>query len=283
MDDEVRRSMARIGDATDRLLASAARLTDAGAGEPSPLPGWTRGHVLTHIARNGDGLGNLLRGPYRRQDPHVREPGGAPGRHRGGRRALRGRPHRRRAGHRHLLAARRPACPARPGRPRSRCWSAPPCPRAACWTGGCGRWRSTTSTWPRVTGRADWPAEFVADRLPEIAGRSRAGRTRRRACSSPTARIRRGAQGRTAARRRSAVHGPAATLLAWLTGRDDGSGLRVSATGPPCRCCPRGGRRPATRIRCAKELGCSAPSRQERRRNRGIHRGRDRWRRAGHP
>jgi maleylpyruvate isomerase len=28
--------------------------------EPSSLPGWTRGHVLTHIARNADGLGNLL-------------------------------------------------------------------------------------------------------------------------------------------------------------------------------------------------------------------------------
>ena len=61
MDDEVRRSMARIGEATDRLLASAAALTDASAGEPSLLPGWTRGHVLTHVARNGDGLGNLLR------------------------------------------------------------------------------------------------------------------------------------------------------------------------------------------------------------------------------
>src|SRR2546430_5157230 len=59
--DQVRRSMARIGEATDRLLASAAALTDARAGEPSLLPGWTRGHVLTHVARNGDGLGNLLR------------------------------------------------------------------------------------------------------------------------------------------------------------------------------------------------------------------------------
>src|SRR4029077_20917204 len=61
MDDEVRRSMARIGEATDRLLASAGALTDTGVREPSLLPGWTRGHVLTHIARNADGLGNLLR------------------------------------------------------------------------------------------------------------------------------------------------------------------------------------------------------------------------------
>ena len=61
MDDQARRSMTRIGEATDRLLASAAALTDATAREPSALPGWTRGHVLTHVARNADGLGNLLR------------------------------------------------------------------------------------------------------------------------------------------------------------------------------------------------------------------------------
>ena len=29
--------------------------------DPSLLPGWTRGHVLTHIARNADGMVNLLR------------------------------------------------------------------------------------------------------------------------------------------------------------------------------------------------------------------------------
>src|SRR6266568_1849145 len=32
----------------------------AAAREPSLLPGWTRGHVLTHIARNADGMVNLL-------------------------------------------------------------------------------------------------------------------------------------------------------------------------------------------------------------------------------
>ncbi|MBB4686379.1 maleylpyruvate isomerase N-terminal domain-containing protein [Amycolatopsis jiangsuensis] len=29
-------------------------------GAPSALPGWTRAHLLTHLARNADGLGNLL-------------------------------------------------------------------------------------------------------------------------------------------------------------------------------------------------------------------------------
>ena len=44
----------------DRLLESAAALSDDQMREPSLLPGWSRGHVLTHVARNGDGLVNLL-------------------------------------------------------------------------------------------------------------------------------------------------------------------------------------------------------------------------------
>jgi maleylpyruvate isomerase len=47
-----------LEDATTRLLRTADGLTDASAA--SRLPGWTVGHVLTHIARNADGLANLL-------------------------------------------------------------------------------------------------------------------------------------------------------------------------------------------------------------------------------
>ncbi|HEX7266491.1 MAG TPA: maleylpyruvate isomerase N-terminal domain-containing protein, partial [Streptosporangiaceae bacterium] len=61
MDGEISGQLARVGEATDRLLATAAALSDAQAREPSLLPGWSRGHVLTHIARNADGLANLLR------------------------------------------------------------------------------------------------------------------------------------------------------------------------------------------------------------------------------
>jgi len=50
----------RIAESTGRLLATAAELTDDQAREPSLLPGWSRGHVLTHLARNADGLRNLL-------------------------------------------------------------------------------------------------------------------------------------------------------------------------------------------------------------------------------
>jgi maleylpyruvate isomerase len=49
-----------VDEATGRLLGAAARLGDADVPEPSLLPGWTRGHVLAHLARNADGLVNLL-------------------------------------------------------------------------------------------------------------------------------------------------------------------------------------------------------------------------------
>jgi maleylpyruvate isomerase len=59
--NEASHSLGQIVAATERLLTTASALSDARAREPSLLPGWTRGHVLTHIARNADGLGNLLR------------------------------------------------------------------------------------------------------------------------------------------------------------------------------------------------------------------------------
>ncbi|WP_181765349.1 maleylpyruvate isomerase family mycothiol-dependent enzyme [Streptomyces albidus (ex Kaewkla and Franco 2022)] len=53
---------AALKDATDRLLAAVAQLDDATASKPSLLPGWTRGHVLAHLARNADALLNALAG-----------------------------------------------------------------------------------------------------------------------------------------------------------------------------------------------------------------------------
>ncbi|MYT27955.1 MULTISPECIES: maleylpyruvate isomerase family mycothiol-dependent enzyme [unclassified Streptomyces] len=54
------RDAAAVHEATDRLLVSLGKLDDAAVGEPSLLPGWTRGHVLAHLARNADALTNLL-------------------------------------------------------------------------------------------------------------------------------------------------------------------------------------------------------------------------------
>lgn len=58
--NEASHSLDRLAAATGRLLATATALSDAQAREPSLLPGWTRGHVLSHLARNADALVNLL-------------------------------------------------------------------------------------------------------------------------------------------------------------------------------------------------------------------------------
>ncbi|MDX2599375.1 maleylpyruvate isomerase family mycothiol-dependent enzyme [Streptomyces caniscabiei] len=56
------RDLASVREATDRLLTAAARLDNAAVTQPSRLPGWTRGHVLAHLARNADALVNVLEG-----------------------------------------------------------------------------------------------------------------------------------------------------------------------------------------------------------------------------
>jgi maleylpyruvate isomerase len=52
--------MPEIDRATDRLLRSATALDETGITGPSTLPGWSRGHVLAHLARNADAHVNLL-------------------------------------------------------------------------------------------------------------------------------------------------------------------------------------------------------------------------------
>lgn len=52
--------LTELTDATAQFLASAQQLDDQAVREPSALPDWTRGHLLTHVARNADGLRNLL-------------------------------------------------------------------------------------------------------------------------------------------------------------------------------------------------------------------------------
>ena len=46
-------------EGTGLLLALADRLTDDDLREPSALPGWTRAHVVGHLARNAEALGRL--------------------------------------------------------------------------------------------------------------------------------------------------------------------------------------------------------------------------------
>jgi maleylpyruvate isomerase len=46
--------------ATDVLCEVVNEMDDAACQSPSRLPGWCRGHVISHLARNADGLVNLL-------------------------------------------------------------------------------------------------------------------------------------------------------------------------------------------------------------------------------
>ncbi|MFJ1754411.1 maleylpyruvate isomerase family mycothiol-dependent enzyme [Kitasatospora sp. NPDC088134] len=55
-------------ESTDLLLHTLRELRPEDVPAPSALPGWTRGHVLTHLARNADSLVNLLNGARTGQD-----------------------------------------------------------------------------------------------------------------------------------------------------------------------------------------------------------------------
>src|SRR5689334_1455951 len=52
--------MTDVDEATERLIRTAEGLDDSAMSAPSALPGWTVGHVLTHVARNADAYTNLL-------------------------------------------------------------------------------------------------------------------------------------------------------------------------------------------------------------------------------
>jgi maleylpyruvate isomerase len=50
-----------MADGTALLRGATDRLDDAALAEPSLLPGWSRRHVLAHVAANADALGRLAR------------------------------------------------------------------------------------------------------------------------------------------------------------------------------------------------------------------------------
>ncbi|MFF0177209.1 MULTISPECIES: maleylpyruvate isomerase family mycothiol-dependent enzyme [Micromonospora] len=52
--------MGEVDAATTRLMRTAASFDAADLAAASLLPGWSRGHVLAHLARNADGFVNLL-------------------------------------------------------------------------------------------------------------------------------------------------------------------------------------------------------------------------------
>ena len=234
MDDEVRRSMARIGEATDRLLASAGALTDTGVREPSLLPGWTRGHVLTHIARNADGLGNLLRWArtgittpmYASREARRADIEAGAGRSAADlaadvqATAI-------------AFAAEAASLPHEAWAAQVRGLTGPPIPGR-----GVLDWRLREVEIHHVDlgvgyRPGDWPGEFVTASLPGVAGEF-AGREDAPSCllqpdGSGLGPFQIGPE--QPARQQVLVRGSPASLLAWLIGRDDGGGLRLSPDG----------------------------------------------------
>jgi maleylpyruvate isomerase len=58
---EIDMVIADLADETDKLCSSINRLDDHNAqAQASRLPGWSRAHVVVHLARNADGLRSLL-------------------------------------------------------------------------------------------------------------------------------------------------------------------------------------------------------------------------------
>jgi maleylpyruvate isomerase len=62
MDAAQRELSDQIDDATQRLLGTIRVIAEPDLRAPSLLPGWTRAHVLAHLARSADAMRNLLIG-----------------------------------------------------------------------------------------------------------------------------------------------------------------------------------------------------------------------------
>jgi maleylpyruvate isomerase len=63
-----RRLSDQIDDATQRLLGTGRVIAESGLRAPSLLPGWTRAHVLAHLARGADAMRNVMIGARSGQD-----------------------------------------------------------------------------------------------------------------------------------------------------------------------------------------------------------------------
>jgi maleylpyruvate isomerase len=62
MDAAQRQLYDQIDDASQRLLGTARVIAEPDLRQPSLLPGWTRAHVLAHLARGADAMRTLLIG-----------------------------------------------------------------------------------------------------------------------------------------------------------------------------------------------------------------------------
>ena len=230
--DSVEVLIGRIDAAVGRLLESATALSDEQVSEASGLPGWSRGHVLTHIARNADGLRNLLSWAKTGQEtPQYAS-----------------------------LAAREADIEAGASRPAAEL-AADVASSALAFTELAGElppeaWLAEVKmmigpalpAWSVLSQRlfevhvhhvdldagyrpADWPDWFVTEGLYRMAGRLTGDP------QAPSAVLTDAASGRQYFIHADgvsdpAITGPGATLLAWLLGRDSGADLSTDPAGP---------------------------------------------------
>ena len=213
---EVRASTARLLDALDEL-----GLDDDAVRAPSLLPGWTRAHVLTHLARNADAFTRALAGARRGQAVPM-YPDGPDGREAD-----------------IVAGSRRPAAElvddvvVSAGR-LDEAWSAM---TPSAWdesmltrTGVVPAWRSVPMRWRELEihridldvgyGPADWPATFVAPLLPSLVDPERLGPRLPAGTAvdlEATDTGRRWSAGDGP--RRVTVRGPSWALTCWLVGR----------------------------------------------------------------
>jgi maleylpyruvate isomerase len=231
---DISESMADIAAATGRLLATSGTLTDAQVAEPSLLPGWTRGHVLSHLARNADGLANLLRWAgtgietpmYASAQARAADIEAGAGR---GAAELTADL----AATAESFAAQAEDLPVQAWTAEVRALAGPPFPAAGVLQRRLSEVEIHHVDLAAGYQPGDWPAGFVADALARVAG-SFAGREDIPACivsaDDTGARFRIGRGGPPTAP--IFVRGPAATVLAWLTGRDSGGSLQVTGDDP---------------------------------------------------
>lgn len=237
-----------LDQATERMLTTAAGLDDAALAEPSGLPGWTRGHVLAHLARNADSYVNLLTSA--RTGEHI-PPYASPQARNDGIEAGAGRP----------LAEHLDDLRGAAQRLREAMAAMPP----EAWTVAVATHRgprvAATVVWGRLREvevhhvdlaagytPAHWPEAFGHRLLREVVG-DLGGRV-----GAPALRLRPdgagqpltigaggpGASGPGASGPEVSgpevsgpeVSGPVRDLAGWLTGRGDGAGLRVDPPGP---------------------------------------------------
>ncbi|MFN8196259.1 MAG: maleylpyruvate isomerase family mycothiol-dependent enzyme [Nocardioidaceae bacterium] len=62
MSEPIDEQLEHLHEATQRLVRGVDALPDAAYAEPSLLPGWSRSHVVAHLALNAEGLTGVLEG-----------------------------------------------------------------------------------------------------------------------------------------------------------------------------------------------------------------------------